>query len=172
MWDYSRATLRRWAQSVLHTHDTPERTAVALGLGVAIGFSPFLGFRLLIGIIVAFLLHLNRLALLVGLCVNLPWLIAPYYAGATILGAWLTGATVPPDLVGRLEAIWAIPEWTGRIVGLAGFLRPFVWAFLVGSMVGAIALGLAAYAAAKPILIARERRRQQPPSGRRPVVRP
>ncbi len=173
MWDYSRATLRRWAQSVLHTRDTPERTAMALGLGVAIGFSPFLGFRLAIGIAVAFLFNLNRLAVLVGLCVNLPWLVPPYYAAATALGAWLTGATVPPDLVGQLEAIRTLPGWGSRIAALDALLRPFVWAFLVGSLVGGAALGLAAYAAAKPILIARERRRLHQPARniRRPPPR-
>jgi uncharacterized protein (DUF2062 family) len=161
MWDYSRATLRRWAQSVLHTDDTPERTAIALGLGVAIGFSPFLGFRLVAGIVVAFLFNLNRLAVLVGLCLNLPWLMGPYYAAATAFGAWLTGASVPADLVARLESIWALPGWGGRVRALAVLLRPFVWAFVVGSLVAAAALGLAAYAAAKPILLARERRRRQ-----------
>ena len=161
MWDYSRATLRRWAHSVLHTNDTPERNAIAVGVGVAIGFSPLLGFRLLTGIIVAFVLNLNRLAVLVGLCVNLPWLVPPYYAATTALGAWLTGASVPPDLVGRLESIWALPEWMGRVRALAILLRPFVWAFLVGSTVAAAGLGLGAYAAAKPILLARQRRRQQ-----------
>ena len=126
MWDYSRATLRRWAQSVLHTRDTPERTAMALGLGVAIGFSPFLGFRLAIGIAVAFLFNLNRL-----------------------------------------------PGWGSRIAALDALLRPFVWAFLVGSLVGGAALGLAAYAAAKPILMARERRRLHEPARniRRPPPR-
>jgi uncharacterized protein (DUF2062 family) len=160
---------------VLHTDDTPERTAVAVGLGVAIGFSPFLGFRLAGGIVVAFLLNLNRLAVLVGLCLNLPWIMGPYYAAATALGAWLTGASVPPDLVGRLEAIWALPGWGSRVTALAVLLRPFAWAFVVGSTVAAAALGLGAYAAAKPILLARERRRKQaqlsrgprPPAGSR-----
>jgi uncharacterized protein (DUF2062 family) len=160
MWDASRATLRRWAQSVLHTDDTPERTAIALGLGVAIGFSPFLGFRLVTGIVVAFVFNLNRLAVLVGLCANLPWVVWPYYAATTALGAWLTGASVPPDLVAQLEAIWALPGWGGRIAALAALFRPFLWAFVVGSLVGAAALGLGAYALAKPILLARERRKK------------
>ena len=161
MWDYSRATLRRWAQSVLHTDDTPKRTAVALGWGVAIGFSPFLGFRLLIGIIVAFLFNLNRLAVLVGLCVNLPWLVGPYYAAATALGAWLMGTSVPPDLVARLEAIWALPGWGARLSVLAGLLQPFLWAFCVGSLIGSALLGVGAYAVARPVLIARKRRRER-----------
>jgi uncharacterized protein (DUF2062 family) len=171
MWDYSRATLRRWARIFLHTHDTPERTALALGLGVAIGFSPFLGFRLLLGIAIAFLFNLNRLAMLVGLALNLPWLVPPYYAAATALGAWLTGASVPADLLGRLEAIWALDSWSDRLAALAVLLRPFVWAFLVGSLVGAMALGSAAYAVAKPILVARERRRAATFRGTRPGTR-
>ncbi len=165
MWEYSRATLRRWTQSFLHTDDTPERTALALGIGVAIGFSPFLGARLAAGIVVAFVFNLNRLAVLVGLCLNLPWLVPPYYAAATAFGAWLTGASVPPDLMARLEAIWAMPAWGSRLVALAALLRPFVWAFLVGSLAMGTALGVAAYAAAKPLLVARARRRGKSGSG-------
>jgi uncharacterized protein (DUF2062 family) len=70
---------RKWLDTLLHIADTPERTAAAFALGVFFGFSPFLGLHTLLGILFAFLLNLNRVAVLLGVYSNLPWIIAPYY---------------------------------------------------------------------------------------------
>ena len=45
---------RRWLEQLLHTHDTPERTAAAYAVGVFFGFSPFLGLHTVLGLVVAF----------------------------------------------------------------------------------------------------------------------
>ena len=82
----TRALVRRWLDTLLHIDDTPERTAAAFALGVFFGFSPFLGLHTLLGIAFAFLLNLNRVAVLLGVYSNLPWIIAPYYAFATMVG--------------------------------------------------------------------------------------
>ena len=79
----TRALVRRWLDALLHIEDTPQRTAAAFALGVFFGFSPFLGLHTLLGILFAFLLNLNRVAVLLGVYSNLPWIIAPYYAFAT-----------------------------------------------------------------------------------------
>jgi len=83
----TKALIRRWLDALLHIDDTPERTAAAFALGVFFGFSPFLGFHTVLGIVFAFLLNLNRVAVLLGVYSNLPWVIAPYYAFATMAGA-------------------------------------------------------------------------------------
>ena len=57
---------RRWLEALLHIDDSPERTAAAFALGVFFGFSPFLGFHTILGIVFAFLLNLNRVAVLLG----------------------------------------------------------------------------------------------------------
>src|SRR5205814_5057196 len=87
----TRALIRRWLDALLHIEDTPERTAAAFALGVFFGFSPMLGFHTILGILFAFLLNLNRVAVLLGVYSNLPWIIAPYYAFVTLAGARLTG---------------------------------------------------------------------------------
>src|SRR5689334_21891535 len=87
----TRGLIRRWMDVLLHIQDTPERTAAAFALGVFFGFSPFLGLHTLLGIAFAFLLNLNRVAVLLGVYSNLPWVIAPYYAVATTAGAMITG---------------------------------------------------------------------------------
>lgn len=62
---------------LLHTHDTPQRTAAAYAIGVFFGFSPFLGLHTVLGLCVAFALNLNRVAVLVGVYSNLPWILPP-----------------------------------------------------------------------------------------------
>ena len=71
----TRSLVRRWLDALLHVNDTPERTAAAFALGCFIGFSPFLGFHTLIAITLAFFLNLNRVAALLGVYSNLPWII-------------------------------------------------------------------------------------------------
>ena len=91
----TRALIRRWLGALLHIDDSPERTAAAFALGVFFGFSPFIGFHTLLGILFAFLLNFNRVAVLLGVYSNLPWIVAPYYAFTTMF----VGATTQ----GRLE---------------------------------------------------------------------
>ena len=76
-------------KKLLHIEDTPERTALAFSIGIFLGFSPFLGFHTLAGLAVAFLFGLNRVAILLGVWLNAPWWIVPYYMAATWLGMWV-----------------------------------------------------------------------------------
>jgi len=82
----SKTRLERWLGSLLRINDTPERTSAAFALGVIVGFSPFIGLHTVIGLTLAFAFRLNRVAVLAGVWLNLPWIMAPYYAAATMLG--------------------------------------------------------------------------------------
>ena len=95
-----KALIRRWLDTLLHVADTPERTAAAFAMGVFFGFSPFLGFTRCSAIIVAFLFNLNRVAALLGVYSNLPWIIAPYYAIVTMIGATITRTRAPGRVQG------------------------------------------------------------------------
>src|SRR5688572_23513802 len=94
--------VRGWLEQLLHTHDTPGRTAFAYGLGVFFGFSPFLGLHTILGLAFAFALNLNRVAVLLGVYSNLPWILVPYYSLATWLGAAILGLEVPPGVAEAL----------------------------------------------------------------------
>src|SRR5919107_1947223 len=94
--------LRGWLEQLLHTHDTPARTAFAYALGVFFGFSPFLGLHTILGLAFAFALNLNRVAVLLGVYSNLPWILVPYYSLVTWVGAALLRTQLPPDVVDRL----------------------------------------------------------------------
>src|SRR5215210_8267328 len=101
MWGSARG--RRWLEQLLHTHDTPERTAVAYAVGVFFGFSPFLGLHTILGLVVAFAFDLNRVAVLLGVYSNLPWILPAYYTLATMFGAALLRVDVPPGLLNNLR---------------------------------------------------------------------
>src|SRR6188472_1421906 len=98
----TRKMVRGWLEALLHIEDTPERTAAAYALGVFFGFSPFLGLHTILGLICAFALNLNRVAVLLGIYSNLPWILPAYYTLATMLGAAILRIQVPPGLLKNL----------------------------------------------------------------------
>ena len=51
-------------------------------------------------------LNLNRVAVLLGVYSNLPWVIAPYYAIATMVGARLTRHRIPRGFGSQLRALF------------------------------------------------------------------
>ena len=154
----TRALIRRWLDALLHIADTPQRTAAAFALGVFFGFSPFLGFHTLLGILFAFMLNLNRVAVLLGVYSNLPWFLAPYYAIATTMGAMITGHRVPPGFKSQLVAMFDHSLFQAEFWRQLGvLLRPFVWPYTVGSMIGAIVLAVFAYPLALAFVTSRRR---------------
>ena len=154
----TRAAVRKWLDRLLHIHDSPRRTAAAYALGVFFGFSPFLGFHTALAIAVAFLFNLNRVAVLVGVYSNLPWILAPYYTLTTMLGAKLLGMHVPRGFAGQVENLFALSLWHGEFWHrLFILLRPFFWPYTVGSLIGAGILSLVAYRLALAFVIARRR---------------
>ena len=76
-------------------------------------FSPLLGLHTILGVIAAFLLSLNRVAVLLGVYSNLPWFLAPYYAVATMAGAELTGHHPPPDFREQVGGLFKLSLWQG-----------------------------------------------------------
>jgi uncharacterized protein (DUF2062 family) len=155
----TRTLVRRCLESLLHIHDTPERTAAAFALGVFIGFSPLLGLHTIIGIALAFLLNLNRVAVLLGVYANLPWIIAGYYAFTTMIGAAITRTRLPPGFSSRLSELFESSLQTRHFwEQLGALLRPLLWPYVVGSTLGAAVLAAIAYPVALAFVI-RSRRR-------------
>jgi uncharacterized protein len=154
----TRALIRRWLDALLHIDDTPERTATAFALGVFLGFSPFLGLHTVLGIVLAFLLNLNRVAVMLGVYSNLPWFLAPYYAFVTVAGTKITGHRVPPGFQMQLAALFDhslfAAEFWQRLFTL---LKPLLWPYTVGSVLGALVLMALAYPAALAFVTSRRR---------------
>ncbi len=158
------ARLRRLVAGLAFLDEPPERLALAFGLGVFLSFSPFLGLQILIGFGCAQLLGLRRIAVLAGLCTNLPWVLPAYYLLATEAGAWLLGLEPPSRLADDLQRVFA-----GSGFGFAALsrtfalLRPLLWPFTVGSIVGGLILGFIANRLA--LVVLRTTRRRGPVPG-------
>ena len=148
---------RRWLDQLLHTHDTPQRTALAYAIGIFFGFSPVLGLHTILGLVCAFAFNLNRVAVLLGIYSNLPWILPAYYTLATLLGATLLRVKVPPNLLRDLQGALAEASWADfRQLGHA--LTPLAWAYVLGSTIGAVLLALIAYRVAFVMIVAHRRR--------------
>jgi hypothetical protein len=154
----SRAAIRKWSDALLHIHDTPKRTAAAFALGVLLGFSPPLGLHTILALGLAFVLNLNRVAVLVGAYTNLPWVLAPYYTLATAFGAKLLGTTLPPNFGAHLHKLFDLSLFQSEFwVQLIDVLRPLLWPYVVGSTIGAMILAAIAYWTSLGFVIARRR---------------
>ena len=142
----TRALVRKWMESLLHIHDTPQRTALAFAVGVFIGFSPFLGLHTVIAIGVAFLLNLNRVAVLVGAYANLPWFLPAWYGLSTAVGAWLLRTKLPSGFGDRLTQLFSLSLFHAEFWRqVAQEMRPLFWPYFIGSALGAALLSVAAY---------------------------
>ena len=157
----TRGLIRRWLDALLHIDDTPERTAAAFALGVFFGFSPFLGFHTILGVVFAFLLNLNRVAVLLGVYSNLPWIIAPYYASVTLAAAQITGHRLPPGFKSQIGSLFNLSlyhrEFWDRLITI---LKPMLVPYAVGSMIAAIVLAVVAYPLALAFVTSRRRIRE------------
>lgn len=152
---------RAWLELLLHTHDTPDRTAAAFALGVLIGFSPLLGLHTILAVLLAFAFRLNRVAVLLGVYANLPWFMVPYYTLATWLGALLLRIDIPPDAFDGVMAALEHRSWREFQVAALGLER-FLWPFTLGSTIGAVLLAFSSYRAAF-VMISRHRQRMGGP---------
>jgi uncharacterized protein (DUF2062 family) len=94
--------------------EAPRRTAMALALGVGLSFSPLLGLQVLIAVGITLAFRLSRIAVLVGLCANVPWIMLPWYALTTAGAAALLGTTSTGDLNARLGLLLSVPFYSRR----------------------------------------------------------
>jgi uncharacterized protein (DUF2062 family) len=133
-------------KKLLHIDDTPERTALAYSIGIFLGFSPFLGFHTLMGLVIAFLFGLNRVAILLGVWTNTPWWIVPYYMMATWVGMWVTGFWIDWATLKRIfqfgmdQEFMSLDFWS-RITSQWGLLLSFG----IGSLILCTLLSLVSY---------------------------
>jgi uncharacterized protein (DUF2062 family) len=147
--------LTRWRLRAQHLltrlgaeHASPRRLGVALGVGVLIGTTPFYGLHAWIGLGVATLLRLNRVATVTATAYSLPPLVPVLWFGSVQVGSLLLGGGLLPI---RYDAITAIdPFEVGR-------------AWLVGSLV--VGSGLGGVVGVAGALIAARLRARAPTPG-------
>ena len=105
--------LRERLRMICSIKDSPHRVSLAFAIGVFIGMSPFLGIHTVLGILVAWLFRLNKLATILGVYVTNPWTIIPIYTFSTWVGTKFLG----------IDAI--IPEMDWKHMTLSRILNEF-----------------------------------------------
>jgi uncharacterized protein (DUF2062 family) len=113
-----------------------------------------------LGIALAFILNLNRVAVILGVYSNLPWILPAYYTLCTVAGAALLGLDVPPDLVADLTTALRDFSWSG-FRSVLNTLSPLLWAYTIGSTLGALALSGAAYRISLAMIEAHHRHKRK-----------
>ena len=130
-----------------------------------------LGLHTVLGLLLAFLLNLNRVAVLLGVYTNLPWILGEYYAFTTMFGATITGTGLPQGFRERLGELFALSLTHSEFwYQLALLLRPLLWPYIVGSFVGAGVCGAIAYPLALAFVSRRRRRTSLTATGESPVA--
>ena len=151
------ANLRQRLDWLAASELDPSRTAAAIALGVFLSFSPFLGLQILIGLGAAFAFRLSRVAVLVGLCANLPWIMVPWYAITTAAAASVLGSA--PLAADISSGLFSVPAFDLAFLERTGVIAAgLFWPFLLGPTAGALVLGAVAYAVSFRMLERRRRR--------------
>jgi uncharacterized protein (DUF2062 family) len=147
--------LRALFRALLQTDDTPNRVAIAFGIGVFIAFFPILGIHTGLALLIAMVFRLNKVAILAGAWVNNPWTLGPMYLAGTLVGCVLLG--VPAHDIHGID--WSL-HGAAFYEELFESLRPLVGPFLVGNLAVGIIAGTIAYLALRAWL---EKRRMAVP---------
>lgn len=129
---------------VLGRSEPSGEIAASWAVGIAISFSPFLGFHWLVAIIVAWSFRLNKVDVLLGtfLPVN-PWTIVPIYSAATGLGWFILHSRSPGKQFTRLH--WESFSITAFRENGFGPFKPYLTSFFLGSTIFSLLAGGLAY---------------------------
>lgn len=138
--------IRKIFRALIGISDTPERTALAFAIGTFIGFSPLIGLHTILGIAVALLFRLNRVAVLVGVWTNVPWITVPFYGFATWFGVQLMGLPQGVELptVG-IRQLFSLIFWTQLLAQWQLLLPAFVGSLVLCTLFAVVAYPLALF---------------------------
>lgn len=154
---------RAWLTRLAGLSESPRRVAAAFALGVFLSFSPFFGLQIAVGFGVALALRLNRVAVLAGLCANLPWVMVPWYALTTATGAAVLGVPLALDVSARIGELLNLPVYRAAFWERAvDIVQPFLWPFVLGSTLGAFVAGGVAYVVMARLLVRVQSSRRVP----------
>ena len=125
--------LRERLRIICCIKDSPHRISLAFATGVFIGMSPFLGIHTVLGILVAWLLRLNKLATIIGVYVTNPWTIIPIYTFSTWIGMKFLG-------IGMIipEVDWKHMTLSRILNEFSPILKPFFFGTLLIGTLSAI----------------------------------
>ncbi len=146
---------RGFLRQLLHLGDSPERTALAFSIGVFLSFSPFIGLHTVMGLAIAFLFRLNRLAVLVGAYVNTPWTFAPVASFGTAVGFYALGTESRISAI-AWDSMLSKSFWQQTFSDVNHLLLPF----FVGNLILSLLAALIAYPIVRRLIVRHRRRKE------------
>ena len=84
--------MQYYSHRVGRIDDSPYRLAAGLACGVAVSFSPFIGFHVLLAVVIAFVIRANMFAAAIGTIAGNPWTFPFIWALTYKVGALFSGA--------------------------------------------------------------------------------
>jgi len=122
----------RWAR--YHSHrvgrmkDSSYKVAAGIASGVAVSFTPFIGFHILLAATVAYVVRGNIIAALVGTVIGNPWTFPFIFVLIYQIGAFVSGADTSVPLADILasDRLWGNP-----LVALEPVLTPMIHGGLI-----------------------------------------
>lgn len=149
---WRRATIYVWRR-IWRLSGTPHTIAVGIAAGTFMSFTPFLGFHIVMAMLITWVFRGNLVAAAFGTLVGNPFTYPPIWLATYDLGNWMIGARAHPDvdIVSTLMSSKAIDA---------------ILPVLVPMTVGSLPLGLASAAIAyfltkRPVAVYQQSRRER-----------
>jgi len=128
--------IRDRIRGIFQLNDSPNQLALAFAVGVFIAFSPTIGLHTISVFFIAWIFRLNKLVVFTAAFVNNPWTMVPLYGFCLWFGIKITGTmTATPDIA------WQALTFSSAY----DILRPYLWPFVVGTVVAGVAAAITSY---------------------------
>jgi uncharacterized protein (DUF2062 family) len=163
---YNKKMTKRFWSWLLTLHGEPHAIAGGFALGLALAFTPTVGIQMLLAVVIATPLNLNRAASIVPLWISNPLTIVPIYAFSYWIGSFFINGPSYPEVVEKLRMLTlsleeldplALHEHFSAVLGLG--LNVFL-AMTLGGLIVGIPLGILSYYLLLPVLEKRQKNRK------------
>ncbi|MGB3809984.1 MAG: DUF2062 domain-containing protein [Parvibaculum sp.] len=131
---------------------TPHMVALGVAAGVFMSFTPFLGFHIIVAMLIAWVFRGNLLAAAFGTMIGNPVTYPPIWLATYDLGNWMLGVSTRPDI-----------DLTSTLMGAKAFdmILPVLLPMAAGSLPLGLAAALITYFIIKSTVAAYQLRRRE-----------
>ncbi len=133
---------REGIKYILNINAPAHKIALSSGLGMVIGFSPYLGFHTLLATVTSIGLRLPIYPLMIGAYITNPITVPPIYAFLYKVGTILTDSS-------KKDINWSVQSFSELMV----LTKSIIWPLFVGCHVVGLILGIITYFVVKYLLI-------------------
>ncbi len=144
--------------------DSPRKIALSLAFGVFIGSTPLIGAQILLALLLAFVLRMNKIAAVLGTLVNNPLTAFPYWVASLYAGNLMLGRDIKSIEAPVSKSLFDPVLWSDFIIPRA---EEFFLPVCVGSVVIGLFSSALIYSVALPAITKFREKREQ---ARQPIV--